>query len=95
MHDARVGQQRGRPRRPCIIRIHLEPDGIDAEIGLSEGFEELLLRPPGGGYTVGSRWRDEKDDSHLVAIALEQRTEVGDPVQIFAERATLSRLALA
>ena len=49
-------------------------------------FEELLLRPPGGGDAGRSRRRQKEDNPDLAAIALEERPELAQSAEVAQNR---------
>lgn len=44
--------------------------------------EKILLHPPGGCQTRRSGWRQQQDDSDLVAVAVENLLQPGDAGEI-------------
>jgi len=68
--------------RARVARDDLEEDGVDAELGVRLGIEDIRLDPPGSVNARASRRRENEDDAYIALVPVERVSQLIDRVQI-------------
>src|SRR5438132_8770658 len=87
LDDPGIREDPARPARFPIAGIHVEPYDEDAHVRPGIFAEKVLLRPPGAGYTSGSRGGQEQDQANVPLAGIE-------PVAYFANPAKMRERGL-